>query len=113
MSEYNRLVLEASNQKRRAAEATQALQRVLAAVDQGLTLGDVDLAVKTIEDLNEHLRGCPPNMCRGLDTPHPEVRYCVGEECPVCQQAPVERVKDRDPSNAVIDRLLWEQEEDV
>lgn len=56
MSEYNRLVLEASNQRRRAAEVTNSLQKVLAAVDQGLTLGDVNWAVELIENLHERDR---------------------------------------------------------
>jgi hypothetical protein len=56
MSEYNRLRTEASNSARRVRELTRDLQQVLAAVDQGLTLRDVGLAVRSIENLHERDR---------------------------------------------------------
>ena len=82
MSEYNRLVAENLSLRRNLVATATELKRLLAAVDQGLTPGDVGLAVQTVEDLNEHLRACPVNMCR---QGHPEVRYSVGEECPACR----------------------------
>jgi hypothetical protein len=56
MSEYNRLVLAAAGWKKKARELTRALQRVLAAVDEGLNMEDVNLAVRSIENLHERDR---------------------------------------------------------
>lgn len=108
MSEYNRLKLENLSLRRNLVATATDLKRLLAAVDQGLTLEDVGLAVRSVEDLNGHLRTCPPNMCR---EGHPEVRHSVGEECPACRldtehKAHAETTRDRDLLRVAFDNIV-------